>query len=292
VARIRSIKPDYWKSESIARLSWPARLIFIALWSYVDDNGVGLDNDKLIAAEIVPLEEDPVAARETVRECLDELSRESRIRRYEVSGKRFLFIVNWDEHQKIDRPGKPRYPRPPLPPSDGDKPVTCEDVVEAEILDEASRGSRETPSPGEGEQGAGRRGEGEQGEGEQGDDAAHAARATSEPEPTFEEFWRTYPRHDDRKKASAAWEARLKAKADPALILAGARRYRDDPNREDAFTKLATTWLNGECWDNPPLPPRQNDRRKAGRQQMFTAWEENARRADQRRPSPLPQIGA
>ena len=39
--RIRSIKPEFWQSEDISALSIEDRLLFIGLWSYVDDNGVG-----------------------------------------------------------------------------------------------------------------------------------------------------------------------------------------------------------------------------------------------------------
>jgi 5-methylcytosine-specific restriction endonuclease McrA len=61
--RIRTIKPEFWTSEDIAALDWDARLIFIGLWSYVDDNGVGRDVEKLILADLFPLEDDP---RETL----------------------------------------------------------------------------------------------------------------------------------------------------------------------------------------------------------------------------------
>ena len=38
-------------------------------------------------------------------------------------------------------------------------------------------------------------------------------------------------------------------------IMAGARKYANDPNLpEPRFIKHASTWLNGDGWDNPPLP--------------------------------------
>ena len=56
--RIRSIKPEFWRSRDIANLNWDARLVFIGLWSYVDDNGVGKDIDydiigDLFAADLI-----------------------------------------------------------------------------------------------------------------------------------------------------------------------------------------------------------------------------------------------
>jgi hypothetical protein len=38
--------------------------------------------------------------------------------------------------------------------------------------------------------------------------------------------------------------------------MAGAERYRDDPNRTDEFTAHPTTWLNRDGWNDAPLPSR------------------------------------
>jgi biotin operon repressor len=71
----------------------------------------------------------------------------------------------------------------------------------------------------------------------------------------FADFWQAYPRHDDRRRAENAWKS-ARRRADPAEIVAGAARYRDDPNREQAFTKQPATWLNADAWGNDPLPAR------------------------------------
>jgi hypothetical protein len=159
--RIRTVKPDFWKSESIAALPFRTRLTFIGLWTYVDDNGVGLDNHKLIAAELFGLEEDPREARANVREDLARLHSAGRILRYTVGGKRYLAIVNWDEHQRIDKPGKPRYP---MAEDQTATLLTREDAWHMDApparFEEPSRESRETLAPGTGNR--------EEGKGEQG----------------------------------------------------------------------------------------------------------------------------
>ena len=72
--RIRSIKPEFWRSEDVARLTWHDRLLFIGLWSYVDDNGVGIDHEPSIIGDLFAADmfSDP---RETVarvsRGCRD-----------------------------------------------------------------------------------------------------------------------------------------------------------------------------------------------------------------------------
>lgn len=163
MARIRTVKPDFWKSESIAALPFRTRLTFIGLWTYVDDNGVGLDSYKLIAAELFGLEDDPREARANVREDLARLHSAGRIARYAVGGKRYFAVVNWDEHQKIDKPGRPRYPGPE---NDEASHLSREDAWHMDappsIPGQDSRESRETLAPGVGnrEEGVGNRDKG------------------------------------------------------------------------------------------------------------------------------------
>lgn len=77
--------------------------------------------------------------------------------------------------------------------------------------------------------------------------------------PEFEAFWSVYPKAADKPAAFKAWE-RAAGREDTNVIAEGALRYRDDPNRDDTFTKNASTWLNADAWDNDPLPPRQGPR--------------------------------
>lgn len=71
----------------------------------------------------------------------------------------------------------------------------------------------------------------------------------------FEDFWNAYPIKRDKGKALKAWEKATR-RTDPDNILAGATRYREDPNRSDQYTKYAEGWLNGDGWEDEPLPTR------------------------------------
>lgn len=110
--RIRTTKPDFWRSSVISEQPREVRLLLIGLKSYVDDNGVGLDDYRQIAADLFPLESDPLEAREFVREGLARLSRGSLITRYTVAGVSYIYIPGWDGDQRVDKPNKPRYPTP------------------------------------------------------------------------------------------------------------------------------------------------------------------------------------
>src|SRR5260370_12886940 len=114
MARIRSIKPEFFTDEKMGRLSHEARLLFIGLWCFADDEGRMGACEKVIAGQIFPFQEDSTSTRR----ALDELSTAGRIRLYEVNGDKYLSITNFTKHQKIDRPSKSRFPRPPEPKVD------------------------------------------------------------------------------------------------------------------------------------------------------------------------------
>jgi hypothetical protein len=177
MARIRSIKPEFFTSLTIADLTLSARLTFIGLWTYVDDNGVGPADPRLIRAAIWPLEEAPDILQRT-REDLQSLQSARLITLYEASGRPLVYVNGWDEHQKVSHPRKPRF----LAPHDlsqasdqqvDDTPEGCASTPE----DRQSAPEDDAP-----EQGAGSR---EQGKGIEGNSEAATSDATP-PRPDVE----------------------------------------------------------------------------------------------------------
>lgn len=141
--RIRSIKPKFWRSDDIDSLDWHCRLVFIGLWSYVDDNGVGLDRLSDVVADLFAgdLSADPTETLRRVSLALDVLHQGDLIRRYVADGKAYLYITKWDSHQLVKNPNKPRYPLPTsdyvvptenLRTSSVESPYTLPPVVEEE----------------------------------------------------------------------------------------------------------------------------------------------------------------
>ena len=108
--RIRSVKPELRTSERVASWPIPLRYFWVLLWGYVDDYGRGRDNARLIRADAFPLDDDVTVA--TIEEWVEILVAERVVDRYEVDGTRYLFITNWAEHQRVDRPTKQRIPCP------------------------------------------------------------------------------------------------------------------------------------------------------------------------------------
>jgi hypothetical protein len=72
----------------------------------------------------------------------------------------------------------------------------------------------------------------------------------------FTQFWKTYPRKDDKKAARKAWDAAVK-RSDVGTIQAGVESYAEAVKREGTerqFIKHGSTWLNNDCWDNDYQP--------------------------------------
>ena len=112
--RIRSIKPEFWSSPDIAALSDSDRLLFIGLWSYVDDHGRGRDDVALIVAALYPhdMVANPFDTVAKVRDGLARLSEADLILRYAVASRTYFLVTGWGKHQRVDKPKASRIPEP------------------------------------------------------------------------------------------------------------------------------------------------------------------------------------
>lgn len=109
MARIRSIKPEFFQSLDVADLSLEARLTFIGLWTHVDDDGRCIDDPRLLKAAIWPL--DRAVTEDHVDEIVAELAKRGRVVRYTVDDRQYLAVQGW-HHQKIDRKKDSKLPAP------------------------------------------------------------------------------------------------------------------------------------------------------------------------------------
>lgn len=104
MARIRTIKPEFWTDAALIECSLNARLLFIGTWNFADDEG-NLDRSaKQIKARIFPADAidcEPLIQELIVHGLLNE---------YSVNGKKYLNIQGFKKHQVINRPGKPQCP--------------------------------------------------------------------------------------------------------------------------------------------------------------------------------------
>jgi hypothetical protein len=99
MARIRSVKPEFWSSEQVMSCSPLARLLFIGIWNFCDDGGNHPLSPRTIKALVFPGDDITV---ESVDRLLAELKSSGLIAMYCVDGKTYLHVRGW-HHQKIDK---------------------------------------------------------------------------------------------------------------------------------------------------------------------------------------------
>ncbi|MFJ4203534.1 hypothetical protein ACIP2Y_28440 [Streptomyces sviceus] len=112
MARIRTVKPEMFESESLAECSVTAMLTFIGLLTQADDSGRHRDHPAIIAGRLWALRPEHTAAH--VAQDLEELATAGLICRYTgCDGRTWLHVVTWEHHQKINKPTASRVPRCP-----------------------------------------------------------------------------------------------------------------------------------------------------------------------------------
>ena len=116
MARIRTIKPEFWDSPSTASAGPWARLLFIALWNWADDYGRGTANLKELEGFAFPHDDtftDRSGNTVNFRSLVAEVSACFGVVFYTVDGRPYFEIPTWDEHQRNERRAKQsKYPSP------------------------------------------------------------------------------------------------------------------------------------------------------------------------------------
>lgn len=112
MARIRSIKPEIRRSLVVSSWPYPVRWTFVGLPGYLDDEGRGHDDTRLIKSELYPLDDDMTSRK--LEHHLAQIAANGPLCRYEVNGGRYLHVTSWQEHQRVNRPTPSRIPPCPI----------------------------------------------------------------------------------------------------------------------------------------------------------------------------------
>lgn len=255
MARIRSIKPEFFTSESIGALSLHARLTFAGLWTYVDDRGRAKDNPRVIRGALWPNDEETVSSAD-VADFISELVKHDMVCRYAVGGRDYLHVINMRKHQAINKPSASKLPECPVHdgPTSPPPPVALPEPsgTTPAALPEDSRGEVEVEV------------EVEQGSGTSLSPTAptrpplpdvvpdELLATLAESSPGFEDFWNHWPRKSDKAPAEKAFAKAIK-KARSTVIVEACRAYAErcrEVEQDPQFIPLATTWLNKERWND------------------------------------------
>ena len=212
MARIRTIKPEFWTSAQVLECSTNARLLFLGLWNFSDDKGRHPDSPKQCKAEVFPADDFTLA---DITGMLDELSTNGLIKRYTHEGKGFFYIPGW-RHQRIDKPQPAKYPDP-----FDERSTNIPGAFPPYTIGNDTKGKDKN--------------------------SCAPKRRTHE---GFERFWSAYPKKANRKKALEAWKRHnLEPLADRLTADVEARKAKDRGWRE-GFVPLATTYINGQRWED------------------------------------------
>lgn len=93
MARIRSIKPEFFLDDELAALNPLYRLLFIGLWTQADREGRLDDRPRKLKAAILPYD------RVDIEKALDALVAAGFIERYETAGQAYIQVLTFLRHQ-------------------------------------------------------------------------------------------------------------------------------------------------------------------------------------------------
>lgn len=142
MARIRTIKPQFWQSLTLAECSTNARLLFVAMLNFADDSGRLQWEPRLLKAFAFPYDD---FSHSDVWEWMGELHGADLVTVYTAGGNGYKYaqINSFREHQRIDRPSPSNIPAPQF---DEDSTNVRREFVESSLWEKEKEGKRKRKS--------------------------------------------------------------------------------------------------------------------------------------------------
>lgn len=100
------IDPEFWSDEGIGVWSHTARLFYIGLWNFADDEGRFKAHNQLLKSQIFPYDN-----KINIENLKKEVS--SKIQWYKTGDSQYGHLRNFLKHQRIDKPQPSKLPIPP-----------------------------------------------------------------------------------------------------------------------------------------------------------------------------------
>ena len=246
--RIRYLKPEFFKDEDLAELSFETRLFFAGLWNFADKAGRLEDRPLRLKVEIFPYD------KVNIEMCLVALSQPKNgsgrpfIQRYVVENEKYIQIVNWGKHQKPHHTeGESKIP--PCPPLD------IKTMEKGMGMEKQHEGGMEL-----------RNGEVTVNKPLNKEDTPASPCSFS-----FKDIYERYPSKIGRKAAERHFAVTVKTDQDWKGINAALDNYLKSEKVVKGFIQNASTWFNDwQAWEkvvpvssapkivkSEPLPPRE-----------------------------------
>jgi len=235
VARIRTIKPEFWVDEQIVELDYVTRLLFIGIWNFVDDEGYLEYKPRRIKMQIFPADDLDISRE------IQNLLEANRLLYFTSDQGDLLRVANWSRHQKISNPTATKFTS--IQPGESSKqqasaPISLESSVPLQkVLDGSVLKGKE--------------GKGIKDLSTDGEPPSDKPKVPYSD--LFLKWWSHYPRKESKGAAWNAWEKLRKAHQLPAVeilapaTIAYAQKMR---GKESQFIKLPAGWLNDRKWED------------------------------------------
>lgn len=108
----RQVKADFWTDPDLLQLHRDMRTLYHGLWHCAEDSGCLEDSAFTIKILLFPSPLDAEITVERIAEWIEHFVSMGKVVRYEVQGKRYLFLTNFHKHQKLRNPGASEVPLP------------------------------------------------------------------------------------------------------------------------------------------------------------------------------------
>ena len=219
MARIRTIKPEFWTDEKILECSLNSRLLFLGLLNFADDFGNIEGSWKVIKSRIFPLDEIDIIP------LLQELVHRKLIYPYTSENTKrdgnYYHIKGFRDHQRIDKPGKPRCPS-----------YECSDNTPRVFVE-----SSHNLIGGKGSS-----------KGREGNKPIVQKKNFEQQRKDFEKVWIEYPEKKGKEKAWLKFKAQVKTPEDLKNICIALKNYKDDMESVRSNGHPDRAWQNGSTW--------------------------------------------
>lgn len=208
----RILKESICTSEEIDSLSAEEEVFFYRLMVVCDDFGLMDARPAILKARCYPLKSIDIKCVQVYLARLQEIGLVSV---YQVDGKPYLHMKSWEKHQQI-RAKRAKFPMP-----EQGLEIICNQLISDVTVNQSNPiQSESNPNPN-----------------------LNPAEAD-----LFDDAWSIYPSRPgaSKKDSRKAWDARIKAKVSPEVILDGVRRYAaycSAMNTEPSFIKQPATFF-------------------------------------------------
>ena len=229
MARMRTIKPEFWTDDKVVELSLLGRLLFIGLWNFADDDGYIENSPKRIKRLIFPDQDIDVSVG------LQELITAGFLCVCDSDQGELLKICQFGEHQRPQHPVKTKFT--------GIVQRNHDSTIVLMSTHEVSAGRVEESRV----------------ENISFNDVEHETTTSKDEYSTdFESWWQSYPRKQAKGDAWKAWKSLKKALPPVQQLIDASIAYGlnvTDPQ----FQKMPGPWLRARRWEDVELQPKQDN---------------------------------